>query len=246
MNNIYLYDGNFQKLLSLLIYLLKNKIKPTNIKLKNYNGSLFDYLINLDLNYKNVIDIFIKEFGYYNFQLIYNVFISNEENKEIIIYYYLLNYSKYREKLPQMRNLKCVREVLRISKKVKNEAHRFKGFLRFKELKNHILYATMSPDNNIIEILSLHFKKRLKNEYWLIKDEKRKIISIYDKKEFYILSENNINLTDLILSENELEIEDLWKTFYSTISIKERQNDRCRMNFMPKKYWQYILEVSDK
>ena len=42
------------------------------------------------------------------------------------------------------------------------------------------------------------------------------------------------------------EIEDLWKSFYNTIGIKERKNDRCRMNFMPKKYWKYILEVSDE
>ena len=37
-----------------------------------------------------------------------------------------------------------------------------------------------------------------------------------------------------------------WKDFYKTIGIKERKNDRCRMNFMPKKYWKYILEMSDE
>ena len=37
----------------------------------------------------------------------------------------------------------------------------------------------------------------------------------------------------------------MWKTFYNTIGIEERKNNRCRMNFMPKKYWKYILEVGD-
>ena len=38
----------------------------------------------------------------------------------------------------------------------------------------------------------------------------------------------------------------MWKSFYDTIGIKERNNERCRMNFMPKKYWKYIVEMSDK
>ena len=35
-----------------------------------------------------------------------------------------------------------------------------------------------------------------------------------------------------------------WQTFYNTIGIKERKNSRCQMNFMPKKYWPYIIEMS--
>ena len=47
-------------------------------------------------------------------------------------------------------------------------------------------------------------------------------------------------------SSNEKEIEKLWKIFYKTIGIKERKNDRCRQNFMPKKYWKYITEVREE
>ena len=176
----------------------------------------------------------------------YYVFLSCEENKELIIYYYLLNYLKYGSNLPNMRNLKCVSEMLRIHKKVGNEAHKMKGFIRFKELKNNLLYASFAPDNNVLELISIHFKKRLAHEFWLIKDEKRKIISVYNKKEYYILNEENFNLKELLFSENEEIFGKLWQTFYDTIGIKERENPRCRMNFMPKKYWPYIMEVSDK
>ena len=44
---------------------------------------------------------------------------------------------------------------------------------------------------------------------------------------------------------SEKEIQELWKTFYKTVAIKERKNERCRMNFMPKKYWKYIIELED-
>ena len=52
--------------------------------------------------------------------------------------------------------------------------------------------------------------------------------------------------TILNLSEEEKEMESLWKVFYKTIGIDARRNDRCRRNFMPKKYWKYILEVEDE
>lgn len=244
--NIYIYDGDFNSLICLINELLKNNIKPFNIKDKDYNAKLLDNLIYLKLEEINIIDKYLKYLGESIFKTIYYVYLSNAENKELIIYYFLLNYLKYKEKIIYMRNLKCVSEALRISKYVSRENHRFKGFVRFKELKNKVLYAEIEPENNILVILSKHFKYRLKNEYWIIKDVKRKIISLYDKNNYYVVSENELKLLDIKYSDKEKSIEELWKTFYKTIGIKERKNEKCRMNFMPKKYWKNLIEMSDE
>ena len=47
-------------------------------------------------------------------------------------------------------------------------------------------------------------------------------------------------------NEQEENIKKLWTTFFNTIGIKERRNKRCQMNFMPKKYWKYMTEMSEK
>ena len=138
-----------------------------------------------------------------------------------------------------MRNLKCINRALKIVKYVKNETHTYKGFVRFKET-NNILYAEISPENNILELLSIHFKKRLKNEYWIIKDVKRNISIFYNKKDFII--KNNIDLNLDIKKDN---YQDLWKLFYNTVGIENRTNEKCRRNFMPKRYWKYLVEMSD-
>ena len=103
----------------------------------------------------------------------------------------------------------------------------------------------MEPTNHILFDLSLHFQKRLKQEFWIIKDVKRKLFSIYDKKRFYILQENEF-VFPILESESEQKMRELWKTFYQTIAIQERTNERCRKNFMPKKYWKYITEVQNE
>ncbi len=247
MQNVYIYNDTFESLLNLCEILLKNKIKPFNIKTINYQASLFENTIKLDIN--NDVDIikkFVNILGVSNFKIIYYVFLANENNKEIIIYYYLLNYFKYRDRINKMRNLKCVSEALRISSKVSRENHRFKGFTRFKELKNHVLYAEINPDNDILELLAWHFTKRLANENFIIKDINRDIMVIYDKKNIQLFSSEDVNFNELMLSTDEDFFQNLWQVFYQTIGIKERKNLKCRRNFMPKKYWQCILEVRNE
>jgi len=244
-NNIYMYKNNFISLINLIILLIKNKIKPLNIKDEFYRPSLLDNLINLKIE-DNKINEIIKIIKKENFKIMYYVYLSTDENKELIIYYYFLNSIKYKEKTKYMRNLKCVSNSLKINNYVKRENHKFKGFTRFKELDNKVLYAEINPENNIIGLLSHHFKERLKNNYWIIKDVKRNIISLYDKKDFYIKDGKEIELVDIKESSEEEQILMLWKDFYKTIGISSRKNDRCRMNFMPKKYWEYIVEVKDE
>lgn len=245
-SNIYVYN-NFLELLVLIKILFKSKIRPGNIKNVSYEANMFDNLINLDLNdNENIIDEYIKFFGKFNFKIIYYVYLSNYDNKELVIYYYLLNYFKYKNNLPKMLNLNCVSMALKISKKVSNENHRFKGFVRFRELENKVLYAEINPDNDILYILSMHFKNRLKNYNWIIKDMNRNMLSIYDKKEIYLIEDKNFKFVNTNCSNDEENFENLWQIFYKTIGIESRKNDRCRMNFMPKKYWKYILEVRNE
>ena len=241
-NKIYLYDGTFSTLMDLITQLLAFKTKPLNIcNQNNYLPSLLDETIELKLD--NNFDISKIKVTKKILKTIYYVYLSTDEHKELIIYYFLLNGLKYQDKVLTMRNLKCVNSTLKIAKYVSNENHKLKGFLRFQELENHILYAEISPTNNVLELLSIHFMKRLKNEYWIIKDVGRNTYSFYNKKKYYIIADENINLKTLGTIEKEKEVENLWVTFFNTIGIKERKNTRCQMNFMPKKYWKYIIEM---
>ncbi len=242
----YIYQNTFSSLLALIKILIDHKIKPMNLKNTDYNPTLLDTIIELELKDEKSFLFWQIKTSKKIINIAYYVFLSNADNKELIIYYFLLNSLKYQEKIIHMRNLKCVDKALKISAYVSHENHKFKGFTRFKELQNHILYATISPENNILPILSKHFQNRLKNENWIIKDEKRQIISIYDKKNFYLVNASNFSLNELQDCQEEKQIAALWKNFYKTISIKERKNERCRNNFMPKKYWKNMLEMSDE
>ena len=248
MNNIYIYDGGFISFIALVVELFKNKIIPDDIKLYNsYDKSLFDTEIFIKVdNEKENIKLIKTKLSKQALYGIYNVFLSNNKNKEMIIYKFLINYFKYGNKVFNMRRIDSVNELINISKYVRGEAHKLKGFLRFKKMKNNFYYAEVSPTNNVIGILSLHFSRRLKEDNWIIKDTEREIYAIYDKKNIYYLTSEEVIELNLDITEDEEFFEDLWKTFHKTIGIKERENRRCQQNFMPKRYWKNMLEMEDK
>lgn len=240
--NIYLYDGTFKSLLDLISKLIKLKNKPLDIKEKeNFRPNILDDVIELELDLE--FDISKIKVSKNIMKTIYYVYLSSDEHKELIIYYFLLNALKYQDKIFTMRNLKCVYSALKLAKHVSNECHKLKGFVRFKEINNHVLYAEIAPVSDVLELLSRHFAKRLANEYWIIKDMNRNMYSIYDTKKYYIVSGKNINLKDIEIKKEEKEVENLWLTFFKTIGIEARKNRRSQMNFMPKKYWKYIIEM---
>ena len=248
MNNIYIYDGGFITFMSLVVELFKNKIIPDDIKLiDSYNKSLFDneIYIKIESEQKN-IELIKNKLSREALYGIYNVFLSENNNKEIIIYNFLLNYFKYGNKVFNMRRIDSVNETIKISKYVRGEAHKLKGFLRFKRMKNNFYYGEISPNNNVIGILANHFSKRLKEDNWIIKDTNRNIYAIYDKKQVYFLTNEEIINLNLELKDDENYYEDLWKTFHKTVAIKSRENKKCQQNFMPKRYWKNMLEMEDE
>ena len=45
-----------------------------------------------------------------------------------------------------------------------------------------------------------------------------------------------------ILSDNDKMIQDLWKTYFKAICIKERLNPKKQAGDMPRRYWRYMTE----
>ena len=75
---------------------------------------------------------------------------------------------------------------------------------------------------------------------FVIHDKNREICFVYNSKEYKLIDSQNIKIPEV--SENEKLYQELWKMFFKTIAIKERTNFRCQMQFMPKKYWQDLIE----
>lgn len=121
-----------------------------------------------------------------------------------------------------------------------NESHIFKGFVRF-SIYNEALIAMIEPRNFVLPLLAPHFSERFSNEVFMIYDRTHKAALIHQKGRVEILDVDDWELPEP--EEEEVEYRRLWKQFYNTIAIESRYNPRCRMSFMPKRYWKELTEL---
>lgn len=123
------------------------------------------------------------------------------------------------------------------------KAHKYLGFVRFEERNNGILVARINPLANVVPLIADHFQDRLHNENWIILDTVRNISAIHSKGQNYVLSKEiteNMLLEMSTLSDKEQEYQKLWKQFFHTIAIKERENTKLQQNMMPLRYRKYM------
>ena len=108
--------------------------------------------------------------------------MSNEKDKEINILKYICEGFEIGPKINNMLTNSYVYKVISMRKRALFECHKLKGLLRFIEVGNNLFYASIHPDNNIIEPLGHHFINRLPNQFFIIHDKYRNLCFLYNCK----------------------------------------------------------------
>jgi len=121
------------------------------------------------------------------------------------------------------------------------ERHLLLGFVRFSDYDG-LLAATITPKNFVLPLLRTHFVGRYPNENFVIVDKTHSRALLYQNKVCELIDVEQVNFPPP--SREEERYRSLWKSFYNTIAIASRSNDKCRMSHMPKRYWENMLEVS--
>lgn len=241
---IYLYDGSFEGLLTIVFNSYVEKEFPTSICIEeNYTPNLLDSIKHIKTDFEKSDRIFngiIKNISYSTLYHAYYSFLSNEPKKDLFIVQYLVYGFIVGPRINTMLSIDFIGQIHFLRKKVLGESHRLKGLLRFQEIGKNIFYASIHPDNNVIENLGQHFIRRLPTQNFIIHDKNRNLLFLYNIKDYRIISAEDFNIPTI--TDEEKEYQKLWKTFFNTISIKERKNSRLQMQFMPKKYWQDLVE----
>ena len=87
-------------------------------------------------------------------------------------------------------------------RRVLHEQLRMKQFIRFQKAKDGTYLAVVSPDHNVLPLITDHFSDRF----------------------------------------NDQLFQDLWRTYFKAICIKERMNPKKQLSDMPRRYWKYMTE----
>ena len=241
MSNYY-YDGSFDGLLT-VIYMAYNdresEMLRVNVKAEQLILALDNIHVITDFSKARRVEKAISEKLSYNFlNNIRTYFLSYDKNKDTMIIHTVYKALKQGEEI-----LNSLDEhafyMNKLIKQVLNERHKYLGLLRFKEMKDGVMFSTIEPKNNVLPILISHFKNRMKREKFTIFDKGRKMIAYYDGNKVEIFFVESLEIE---WSDEEVEYSELWKIFHKSISIKERENKKLQQSNIPKYYWKHLIE----
>lgn len=202
-----------------------------------------------------VIRMIQKNLGADVYEKISYALLSADRRKAEMVFRAMLEAKKLSRKDRLMEHLgnEAVRAVFGMYRQVANEAHHYKGFVRFRELKNKTLFAKIEPKHAVLPCIAEHFADRFPQENWIIYDKTHEVFLIHEKgKRYYFLQQYMCMKGDSGsaqkiaggFSEEEMDYEALWKEFVQSISVAERENRALQNQNLPLRFRTNLVEFS--
>lgn len=202
-----------------------------------------------------VIRMIQKNLGADVYEKISYALLSADRRKAEMVFRAMLEAKKLSRKDRLMEHLgnEAVRAVFGMYRQVANEAHHYKGFVRFRELKNKTLFAKIEPKHAVLPCIAEHFADRFPQENWVIYDKTHEVFLIHEKgKRYYFLQQYMCMKGDSGsaqniaggFSEEEMDYEALWKGFVQSISVAERENRALQNQNLPLRFRTNLVEFS--
>ena len=138
-----------------------------------------------------------------------------------------------------------VHSVNRIARHVSHEAHKYKGFVRFREVAAGFLYAQIEPEADILPFIAPHFVGRVGDRPWMIHDLCRSQAALYDLTSWRLV--RDVELTaEPTLTATEHDYAALWQRYFQRHAIAERHNPKLQQKHVPLRYRKHLVEFTDR
>lgn len=150
------------------------------------------------------------------------------------------------DRVCDMLQIPAVKRVFELQRTVGNEARFSLEFLRFKKVQESpdLMLAVFEPVNRVLPAVLEHFSDRFPEEDFIIFDKTHGEAGVHipgSPVEIRILTKAQIELLEK-LNETKEDYPELWKTFFRSITIEERKNEKLQRNLMPLHYRKYVTE----
>ena len=239
---IYCYDGTFEGFLCCVFESFMHKEIPSGIvSQKDVQPSLLEQY-NIETNDKNALKVkksIPAEMGQEALPFLKDALLSCLPDKELFMLDFMRLGYKAGPKVMNMLANETVNTLAKAVRQLRFEAHKYTGFVRFSDHAG-LLFSSIKPKNSVLHILAPHFADRYFNEKFVIYDETHKLICAGAGGRYIISAASDITMPETDATEQTYR--DLWKIFYDTIAVEGRENPKCMMNFLPKRYRSHMTE----
>ena len=247
---IFTCADNFEAMMTCVYDAWSARLGHSNVRLETepiLQTELFCEYIHIDADPEKVTKIvqaIQQKISFTAYQTVFSAAMSFRENKLDCIYRFLVLGFHYGASVLNMLQEPAVINIFELNRKVNNEAHFFREFARFAAIGDNSLVCHIEPKCNVLTFIGPHFADRMPSENWIIIDDARHIAIVQPANEdFYLTSLSEEEFDTFLQSKQQPdEFIDLWKGFFRSITIKERESHRRQRTMMPLWYRKNVVE----
>jgi probable DNA metabolism protein len=245
-------DGSFEGLLTAVFRVYTTcRIPDAIVSAGNGQRGLFDSFVRIDTDPAIADRVWTglkRHLGTRQRQRLFQAHLSEESNVETLILQRIVDAIPERKGLTPAVDLSVGIRIDQLSQKVRREAHRMKGFIRFQQTGDGSYLALIAPRYDVLPLIRRHFEIRYADQDWMIYDTVRKYGLGYNRK-----TTREFRIESKVLNEFEKEVDaqehlcqELWQRYYNAVTIRSRNNPALHRRQLPRRYWRYLTEKNSK
>lgn len=211
----FIYDDSFEGLLTCIFEAYRLRLMPNIVAQSEHLEQLFDtaQTITTDSLKAERVSKKLRTLSPDIFATVQCCYLSAEPNKGNLCFKYIQQALYLGKKVDYNYAEPAVSQALACRRAVTFEAHRFKGLLRFQELKDGSWYAACAPDHCILPLLAPHCQNRFSKQDWIIHDTKRDLAMVQLQGQLQLFTHTELVDIQAQLSAQEKTIRNYGKLF---------------------------------
>jgi probable DNA metabolism protein len=245
-------DGSFEGLLTAIFRAYATSRMPDAIvSTGNSQRGLFDDCVRIDTEPAIADRVWTglkRHLGARQRQRLFQAHLSGHADVETLILQRIVAAIPGRRGLSPAVDLSVGIRIDQLSQKVRREAHRMKGFIRFQQITDGSYLALIAPRYDVLPLIRRHFEIRYADQDWMIYDTARKYGLGYNRR-----TTREIRLESKVLAAFEQEAVEqehlcqvLWQRYYDAATIRSRNNPALHRRQLPRRYWRYLTEKNPR
>lgn len=203
---ILIYDGSFNGFLTAVYSAFDEKIQVADIQKNGITQEgLFSDIETIFTEMNNAKSVWngIQSKSHIAIRNIYFAFLSEQKGIEIILYKYIKKLFSPADMLSLNFTNELESKINQLAKTVGKEKQYMETSIKFSQTADAIHFGIIKPENDILPLISRHYRFQLSDKQWLIYDCKRNYGLYYNLKTVELVSLNtgtiqtNMNLSEL-------------------------------------------------
>jgi probable DNA metabolism protein len=245
---VFVTDGSFEGLLTALFEAYAAKQPPDAIEpADGHQMGLFENRMSIttELNKSDRVWKGLKKhLGAKRRRMLFEAYLSGSPGLETAIYQFVWDTISGQKGRKDKAHLAAHIQIEKLAQKVRREAHRMKGFIRFEHTGQNQYLAVIAPCYDVLPLMRRHFEMRFGDQGWIIYDTIRNYGLCYDRQRTRELQLDAAAIEAFRQNEpaGEQHCRTLWQQYYAAVNIPQRNNPRLHLRQLPRRYWRYLTE----